>query len=178
MTLYGLRTQKLDGERPEENRYFLDAETMDVAQTLAGQIVLIEKRIFSTAISFENVHLWQVGASPRRFRNVPLSGFGSYNGVNALAPELVLRVSFGTDDTNPYYKDYRVRVNSDQIVGVLWTATYLAEVLDAMEDLAEMTASGYIVTKGGDPLSDPSVDTHYRFRQLHPRWYNRAPSTP
>jgi hypothetical protein len=44
-----------------------------------------------------------------------------------------------------------------------------------MEDLAEMVSGGYVVTKTGDPLTDPTVDTHYRFRQLHPRWYNRAP---
>jgi hypothetical protein len=175
MTLIGVRTQKLDGERLSENRYFLDAESMDAAETLAGQLVLIEKQIFGTQVSFDNIHLWQVGASPRRFRNVPISGFGAWDGANPLSPEIVLRVSFGTDDANPYYKDFRTRVASGNIIGDLWAASYLAAVLLAMEDLAEMVSGGYVVTKTGDPLTDPTVDTHYRFRQLHPRWYNRAP---
>ena len=164
----------MDGERPEENRYYTNVGDMDDAESVAGQLILLEKTIFSTAIQFTAIKLWEVGATPRKHRSVPLSGTGSYTGTDPLAPEIVLRVFFGTNDSNPYYKDYRTRVSSTAIVGPLWGATYLATVSTFAEDLDELVGQLPITTKAGVPLGDVGVETRYRFRQLHPRWYNRT----
>lgn len=175
MPIYGIRTQKLDGSRPEENRYYTSQASIEAAVTVGGQLVVIEKEIFSTAISFENLHVWEVGASPRAFTNEPLSGTGAILGTDPLAPEIVLRVVFGTQNSNNNYKDYRVRVSSTLIVGTLWGASYLSTVLGAMEAMDELRTGSDITTKTGATLTSLSVTTRYEFRQLHPRWYNKTP---
>jgi len=178
MPIYGIRTQKLDGERPEENRYYTSQSSLTAAMDVAEVIANIEKEVFSNAIDFANLHVWQVGASPRAFINQPVSFAGEYDGTNALAPEIVLRVIFGTESSNNNYKDYRVRPNSNSIVGTLWSATYLSAALTALEALDELRGGGDLVTKTGAALTSMSVVTRYEFHQLHPRWYNKTPSTP
>lgn len=176
MPIYGIRVQKKDGDRPQENRYYTSQSTIGAAVTVGGQLVVIEKEIFSSAIAFNNLHVWQVGASPRVFTNEPLSGFGEADGTNPLAPEIVLRVVFGTENSNNNYKDYRVRVNSNSIVGTLWGAGYLSAVLTAMEAMDELRGGGDLVTKTGQVLTSMTVKTSYEFRQLHPSWYNHTPT--
>lgn len=175
MAVIGMRIQKEQGGIPFENRYFLNVTDLDAAQNLSGDFVLFEKAIHSVQVAFVKMNLWVVGASPRQFRSVPLSGFGTQSAAFPTALEMCLKISFGATNSYPYYKEYRVAVGSDQTDTRNWGVGYLAEVLDAIE-----TADGGDVwlnnrTKTGGELGSPVVQTKVEFSQLNKKWYNRKP---
>lgn len=174
MPIYGVRIQKEQGGVPFENRYFTSADDMDTAQAIASAWVTFEKAIHGIQVAFTKVNIWEIGATPRRHRSVPLSGFGVIAGSAPTALEMTLKITFGAEDSYPYYKEYRVAVNSDNTNTRIWNSPYLAVVLDAVEAADESEAWDRNRTKTGAPLADPVIQTAVEFSQLHKRWYNRS----
>ena len=175
MPVIGMRIQKENEGIPFENRYFMNVVDLDAAQNLSGDFVLFEKAIHGINVDFVKLNLWVVGASPRQHRSIPLSGTGAYAGATPTALEMTLKVVFPVTNSYPYYKEYRVCVNSDVTDTREWGTLYLAAVLDAMEaaDGADVWINNR--TKTGDTLGDPVPQVRVEFSQLHKRWYNRTP---
>lgn len=176
--MIGIRIQKTEGGVPFENRYFTNKTDLDAAQALAGQIVLFEKAIHSVRVEFVKASLWVLGVSPRQFRPVPLSGSGVIAGANPTALELTVQLDFGTDNSYPYGKYYRVAVDASNTTTRDWGTPYLGTILTAMEEADGTGLWGALTTKTGAPLADPVLRSKVAFRQLDKRWYNRQPASP
>lgn len=178
MPIFGVRIRKEQGGVEFENRYFINQGDMDLAQEFAGQLVVFEKQFHGTSTIFNRCNIWQLGASPRKHRSLPLSGTGAIPSSLPTALEMCVKMEFPATDTYPYYKEYRVAVTSAHTNTRTWDADYLAEILNAIEDADDKTLWDYVCTKDGVELGDPVLKTSVEFSQLHKRWYNKKPKTP
>lgn len=164
---------RADG-RPKRNRYWINAATVDDTETIASNLVQMEINIFGSSTQFLNVHVWQPGANPNNKRTWPSSAVGLIATSDSLAPEMCLRVSFGTPSTsNPNYKDYRTEVDDGFIVGSRWNSLYATGWSDFGEFWSDQL-EGVLCTKDGTPLGGPVFHTRQAFRQLSKAWYNRV----
>jgi hypothetical protein len=155
------------------NRYWILATGLTNGLDIGQDVLGVEMSIFGDTVNGVSVHVWRPNTLPHekltRFTDIP----GTQTGFNKIKPQITARMFFSPlEDSNPYYKDYRVQVDNDNLNGTEWLGTYqtdLQAMLDNMDGLGAI-----FCTKAGEVINVGSFSTEYEFRQLSKRWYNRT----
>lgn len=170
--IFGVSTEKtLESGRTVDNVYYIDATSISEALGYGNDIALVEQTIFADTVTLTNVHAWLPGASPNQFDNQPISYVGDLVGTENLNPQMCARIRAGVANSYPSYKDYRVCVGDNNLMGTMWQPSYfsiLVALCDALNNLGVI-----FTTRNGSILGEwVAVDT-VQFRKLSKRWYNR-----
>lgn len=150
--------------------YALRADFAEASSTVA-LIAACERKFHGSTVQFENGHIDQLGSNA--FTNVPLTGNGLVTASLPTKSQIIARITWGVDGSYPHYKDYRVGLEADNMVGVFWTTgTILA--LQEGADLFNSTLVDILCTKGGVTLGEAVISNEYFFRNENNKWHNRG----
>lgn len=174
MPLYGFYIEKDIPDAPgRKNQYYIQKDTLGAALERAQNIYDFERMCHSTVTTFSNIHVWRVGSGRTDFTDLPVADpgmiaiGGAYNG-----PKQVVTLELGTEVGYGGYKDYRLAMGDDQVVGQYLTG--------GMEDLLATALDTYmpvitqLCTRQGKLFTSATWVSKVDYRQLSKSWYNRS----
>lgn len=152
------------------NRYYFDFGSAAERDAQLATLVELEQSIFGSTVNFQRVH-WKLVGSPS-FGNLLFNVSGSVSAAAPVKSFIVAKLFFATEDSYPYYKDYRVQVNATALSGAEWVLTYQT-TLNTFATNFESEFGLSHRTRTNAPLGAPVASVEYWNDQESNAWYNR-----
>jgi hypothetical protein len=173
MPLYRCTTIKKSTLNTEfNNRYYFEFGSTSERDSKLADLVSLEQQIFGSTVDFLRVHWKQVGVPA--FGNLLFNVSGLIPAATPVKSFIVAKVFFATEDSYPYYKDYRVQVTTSSMSGKDWALSYQSVLNDFATDFSGTFALNHR-TRTGAALGVASPSPEYWNDQESNAWYNRKP---
>lgn len=170
--IYGISTKKIDNRLNDwVNTYYIVAEAIETAETVAEQLATAEASIHSTLVTIISSHIWQVG-TPGTFSNPAYDFPGVISATNALPPWWTAEINLTSSNSYPGYKRYRTRVSRAFYDGPDWNDAYIA-LLDTFADVFDELPVP-LTTRSGVAFTGMALNAIPAPLQLSKAWYNRS----
>lgn len=157
MALFNLDIQKAIDTEFWTNRYTLDLATADPEQADIQTILLAERNITTTSVSFTSYRLSTATVGDETFFIVPVGESGLYSGGGDRLPLFnCVRVDFTVLGTYPCRKYLRTGLTETMVAGLYLTPTYRdlvnANYADVLAGLSSyVNPAGRSITGGAAP---------------------------
>lgn len=156
------------------NVYYTGIDSIEGALDLGELLATAEKQVHGNTVTFNNIHVWQVGATPPEFNNRGLSGNGVVSSPLPTPIELCMNFEFPALNSYPSAKFYRVNLDSALIAGRFWSSALAENISDCLDILLEQKQ--YLCNRNGVQLDGPTYNGRIAIRQYNKRWYNKGVS--